>query len=53
MWEWGAMREERVAEVVGGGGTALCATGAEEEEEEPAALITLDIVKHTRGGRVR
>lgn len=44
MCEWGAMRDERVAEVVGGGGTALWATGAEEEAPAVEAFITLDIV---------
>ena len=43
MCEWGAIRDERLAEEEGGGGTALCATGA--EDEAPAdGLITLDIV---------
>ena len=43
MCEWGAIRDERLADEEGGGGTALCATGA--EDEAPAdGLITLDIV---------
>ena len=32
MCEWGAIRDERAAEVVEGGGSALCATGVFEVE---------------------
>ena len=32
MCEWGAMRDERDAEVVAGGGTALRGTGPEDVE---------------------
>ena len=44
MWEWGAMRDERVAEAEGGGGTALWATGAEEEAPAVEVFMTLDMV---------
>ena len=44
MWEWGAMRDERVAETEGGGGTALWATGAEEEAPAVEVFMTLDMV---------
>ena len=44
MWEWGAMRDERVAEAEGGGGTALWATGAEDEAPAVEVFMTLDMM---------
>ena len=35
MWECGAIRDERDADVVDGGGKALCATGVEEVDGLP------------------
>lgn len=49
MCEWGAIREDRVAEAVGGGGTALWATGADEEAPAVDVLMTLDIVGELDG----
>ena len=45
MCEWGAMRDERDAEVVAGGGTALCGTGPEDVE------ALLDILEDERRGQ--